>query len=212
MGFLTGAQKDFPTMPEILTRLASIFARKNADYVTELRIEFINMTPCSQEHKLESAIIKWEELREELKATCRGNEQGSIEVLASLKLLISGLPRMKAMVDNAKLILDLKEVGFDRLLKLAKSCGKEWVRLKPKSNPKNPKPNPTPNPKHNPKDTPKNPTPSVGTVPSKDGVGGSNVMMGSNRVRRIRSHYRIAIIGVLNIGSVLIQRGHPRGV
>ena len=54
-------------MTEILARLASIFARNNADYVTELRIEFINMTPCSQEHKLEPAIIKWEELREELK-------------------------------------------------------------------------------------------------------------------------------------------------
>ena len=180
MGLLTGAQKDFPRMTEILTRLASIFARKNSDYVTKLRIEFSNMTPCSQEHKLESEIIKWEEMREELKA--RGNEQGSIEVLASLRLLVLGLPRMKAMVDNAKLILGLDEVGFDRLLKLAKSCGREWVRLKPKANPKNPKPNPTPNPKnpkHNPKDTPKNPTPSDGPVPSKDGVEGSTVMMGS---------------------------------
>ena len=62
--------------------------------------------------------------------------QGSIEVLASLRLLVLGLPRMKAMVDNAKLILDLSEVGFDRLLKLAKSCGREWVRLKPKANPR----------------------------------------------------------------------------
>ena len=60
MGLLTGAQKDFPRMTEILTRLASIFARKNSDYVTKLRIEFSNMTPCSQEHKLESEIIKWE--------------------------------------------------------------------------------------------------------------------------------------------------------
>ena len=41
---------------------------KNSDYVTKLRLEFSNMTPCSQEHKLESEIIKWEELREELKA------------------------------------------------------------------------------------------------------------------------------------------------
>ena len=44
-----------------------------------------------------------------------------------LKLRLSGLPRMKAMADNAKFILGLDEIGFDRLLKLAKSCAKEWV-------------------------------------------------------------------------------------
>ena len=183
MGLLTGAQKDFPKMSEILARLASIFARKNADYVTELRIEFINMKPCTNEHKLESALIKWEELREELKD--RGNEQGSIEVLASLKLLLSGLPRMKAMADNARLILGLDEIGFDRLLKLAKSCAKEWVRLKPKPT-KNPKPNPTtnpttnptPNPKTNPT-TPKSTTPKDDAVPDSEGAGVSKVMMGS---------------------------------
>ena len=59
-------------MTKKLARLASIFALKNADYITELRIEFTNMTPCTQEHRLESELLRWEELREELKT--RGNE------------------------------------------------------------------------------------------------------------------------------------------
>ena len=42
MGLLTGAQKDDPRMTRILARLASIFAPKSADYVTELRIKFTN--------------------------------------------------------------------------------------------------------------------------------------------------------------------------
>ena len=77
------SQKDYPKMTEILARMADIFAPKHEDYVTQLRIKFINMTPCTQdsEHRLQSALIEWEELREELKT--RGNEQGSLEVLAS---------------------------------------------------------------------------------------------------------------------------------
>ena len=77
---LTGAQKDYPKMTEILARMADIIAPKHEDYVTQLRVKFVNMTPCTQEHRPKSALKKWEELREELKT--RGNEQGSIEVLA----------------------------------------------------------------------------------------------------------------------------------
>jgi hypothetical protein len=186
MGLLTGAQKDCPTMTEILARLASIFALKNADYITELRIEFTNMTPCTQEYRLESELLKWEELREELKT--RGNEQGSMEVLSSLKLLLSGLPKMKAMLGEAKIILSLDEIGFDRMHKIAKGCAKEWVRLKPKSNPKpTPKPNPRHNPKPSPKDTnnPPNPIPNEGSSPSNDGVSGGSVMMGSKGSKKI---------------------------
>ena len=186
MGLLTGAQKDCPTMTEILARLASIFALKNADYITELRIEFTNMTPCTQEYRLESELLKWEELREELKT--RGNEQGSMEVLSSLKLLLSGLPKIKAMLGEAKIILSLDEIGFDRMHKIAKGCAKEWVRLKPKSNPKpTPKPTPRHNPKPSSKDTnnPPNPTPNEGSPPSKDGVSGGSVMMGSKGSKKL---------------------------
>ena len=180
MGLLTGAQKDHPKMTEILVRLAGIFARKSADYVTELRIEFINMAPCTQDHKLESAIIKWEELREELKM--RGNEQGSIEVLGSLKRLLSGLPKLQAMMGEAKIILGLEEIGFDRMLMIAKGCAKEWVRLKPKNNPKpNPKPTPKPSPKPKPTEasTTNDPVPKEESSSNKDGVVGGNAMLGS---------------------------------
>ena len=61
MGLLTGAQKDYPKMTEILVRMADIFAPKHEDYVTQLRIKFINMIPCTQEHRLQSALIEWEE-------------------------------------------------------------------------------------------------------------------------------------------------------
>ena len=114
MGLLTGAQKDCPRMTEILARMADIFAPKSEDYVTELRIKFINMTPCTQEHRLQSALIEWEELREELKT--RGNEQGSIEVLASLELLLSGLSKVQSLLNRAKLILEVETIGLDKLL------------------------------------------------------------------------------------------------
>ena len=125
MGLLTGAQKDYPKMTEILARMADIFAPKHEDYVTQLtcRIRFINMTPCTQEHRLQSALIEWEELREELKT--RGNEQGSIEVLASLKILLSGLSKVQSLLNSAKLILGVEKIGLDKLLGLTKGCGKD---------------------------------------------------------------------------------------
>ena len=107
-------------------------------------------------YRLQSALIEWEELREELKT--RGNGQGSIEVLASLKLLLSGLSKVQSLLNSAKLVLGVEKIGLDKLLKLAKGCGKDWVRLKPKSNPKpTPKPNPNTNPKHNPTPKPDEP-------------------------------------------------------
>ena len=173
MGLLTGAQKDYPKMTEILARMADIFAPKHEDYVTQLRIKFINMTPCTQEHRLQSALIEWEELREELKT--RGNEQGSIEVLASLKLLLSGLSKVQSLLSNAKMLWGVEKIGLDKLLELAKGCGKDWVRLKPKSNPKPTPKHPNTNPKHNPTPKPDEPkeTPKPTPTPSP------NVMMGS---------------------------------
>ena len=87
-------------MTEILARMADIFAPKHEDYVTQLRIKFINMTPCTQVHRLQSALIECEELREELKTSLRGNEQGSLEVLASLNLLLSGLSKVQSLLSS----------------------------------------------------------------------------------------------------------------
>ncbi len=172
MGLLTGAQKDYPKMTEILARMADIFAPKHEDYVTQLRIKLINMTPCTQEHRLQSALIEWEELREELKT--RGNEQGSLEVLASLKILLSGLSKVQSLLSNAKMLWGVEKIGLDKLLELAKGCGKDWVRLKPKSNPKpTPKPNPNTNPKHNPTPKPDEPKETHNPTPNP------NVLMGS---------------------------------
>ena len=112
----------------------------------------------------------------------RGNEQGSIEVLGSLKRLLSGLPKLQAMMGEAKIILGLEEIGFDRMLMIAKGCAKEWVRLKPKNNPKpNPKPTPKPSPKPKPTEasTTNDPVPKEESPSNKDGVVGGKAMLGS---------------------------------
>ena len=81
------------------------------------------------------------------------SRQGSLEVLASLKLLLSGLSKVQSLLSNAKMLWGVEKIGLDKLLELAKGCGKDWVRLKPKSNPKPTPKHPNTSPEHNP--TPK---------------------------------------------------------
>ena len=110
--------KDSPTLTEILSVLANIYRTKNTDYVDKLRRKFINVTPCTQEWRLQQSLIAWESMRDELK--CRGNEQGDQECLGSLKRLLSGLPRILTMIEHTEFTLQIK-VGLDRMLQLAKT-------------------------------------------------------------------------------------------
>ena len=44
----------------------------------------------------------------------RGNEQGSLEVLASLKLLLSGLSKVQSLLSNAKVFWGVEKIGLDK--------------------------------------------------------------------------------------------------
>jgi hypothetical protein len=191
MSLFTQGQKDCPKLTEILPVLASIYRSKDEDYVDKLRVEFINMSPCTQEWHLQQSLIAWKSLREELKA--RENEQGPKECLASLKRLLSGLPKIQALLESTEFTLQIK-TSFDRMLRLAEGKAKEWVRIKPK----NPKPNPskgkkgdkakedsprsdpTPNPTPNPTPTP---TPTPTPAPNSSSVMKGSVGSGSEELR-----------------------------
>ena len=67
----------------------------------------------------------------------------------------------------------VEKIGLGKLLELAKGCGKDWVRLKPKSNPKPTPKHPNTNPKHNPTPKPDEPNETPTPTPNPD------VMMGS---------------------------------
>ena len=112
-------KKDCPKLTEMLPVLAVMFRSKDEEFVDALRIEFINITPCTQEWNLKQSLIAWRSLREELKV--RGNEQGQQECLASLKRLLSGLPKIKTLLEQAEFTLQTK-VSFDRMLMLAENC------------------------------------------------------------------------------------------
>ena len=192
MDLFTQAHKECPKMTEIMPVLVGMFRSKNEDYVDKLRVKFINMVPCTQEWHLQQSLIAWKSLREELKS--RENEQGDKECLASLKRLLSGLPKVQTLLESTEFTLQ-KKVSFDWMLRLAEGKGKDWVRIKPK----HPKPNrdpkpkkgdkakedssrsdPTPNPTPNPTPTP---TPNPTPAPNSSSVMKGSVGSGSGELR-----------------------------
>ena len=126
MDLFTQDQKDCPKLIALLPELAIMFRSKNEEYmyVDEIRVDFTNMTPCTQEWHLRQSLIAWKSLREELKL--RGNEQGSQECLASLKRLLSGLPKIQTLLETMEFTLQ-KKVYFGWMLRLAETKGKELV-------------------------------------------------------------------------------------
>ena len=183
MDLFTQAQKDLPRMTEILPVLIDMYRCKNEDYVDKIRVDFINIAPYTQERHLQQSLIAWKSLREELKA--RENEQGPKECLASLKRLLSGLPKIQALLESTEFTLQ-KKVSFAWMLRLAEGKAKDWVRIKPKHPKPNPKKkgdkakedssrsDPTPNPNPSPTSNPNlNPTPAPNSSNVMKGLMGS---------------------------------------
>ena len=129
MDLFTQAIQACPKMTEILPVLVGMYRCKDEAYVDKLRVEFTNIDPCTQEWHLQQSIIAWKSLREELKA--RDNEQGPKECLASLKRLLSGLPKIQTLLETTEFTLQ-KKASFDWILKLAEGKGNDWIRMKPR--------------------------------------------------------------------------------